>query len=195
MGTLIVIIDILFPNFIFTTILDVDFDSRNNYYKHRVKRKTQENFVERPVKPPFLEHSGSLAESTSESSTPALSSPNASQRVQPSERERANQSEELGERLNNSDGLQRRPAASQRGDSETLSVEQLAKAAAAASPDSNARSSFESKATSEKHKHHQRAAAKARLSQPQAGAKATKSGHINLDSGQPTDAARHQVRL
>ena len=34
-GTLIVIIDQLFPNFIFTTVLDVDFDSQNKYYKKR----------------------------------------------------------------------------------------------------------------------------------------------------------------
>lgn len=72
-GTLIVIIDSLFPNFIFTTILDVDFDSHNNYYKHRRRNNSsnksstvsngcssidgRKSHLERPVKPPFFEDS------------------------------------------------------------------------------------------------------------------------------------------
>ena len=41
-GTVIVIVDILFPNFIFTTVLDVDFDSQQNYYqrKHKILSKS-----------------------------------------------------------------------------------------------------------------------------------------------------------
>lgn len=62
------IIDSLFPNFIFTTILDVDFDSHNKYYKHRRKRHEQKNnlILQRPTKPPFLDHHHS---STSSSAT------------------------------------------------------------------------------------------------------------------------------
>lgn len=76
MGTLIVIIDSLFPNFIFTTILDVDFDSHNTYYQHRIRREklaagNQQtiNAPERPIKPPFYDDSTATTTKTSSTSS------------------------------------------------------------------------------------------------------------------------------
>lgn len=70
-GTLFVIVDSLLPNFIFTTVLDVDFDSHNTYYA-RVRRDLNQ-IDQRPVRPPFFHDStssinGSLA-STSKTSS------------------------------------------------------------------------------------------------------------------------------
>lgn len=59
------IIDYLFPNFILTTVLDVDYDLHHRYYKH--KRKQKHGIITRP--PPFVEQQQQAASSSNASST------------------------------------------------------------------------------------------------------------------------------
>lgn len=73
-GTIINLIQKLFPNSIHTTILDHNFDSRHNYYKHRPQQRRKSAALEnpvRPMKPPFY---GAESKPNSESA-PATESP------------------------------------------------------------------------------------------------------------------------
>lgn len=78
-GSLIVIVDFLFPNFIFTTILDVDFDVRNDYHRHRRKQKEDSQALVKPherlIKPPFANVSLSTATTSINSKASSVEAP------------------------------------------------------------------------------------------------------------------------
>lgn len=93
------IIDFIFPNFILTTVLDVDYDSHHRYYKHKREQKKGTgagiNHLERPVRPPFLEDSSaSTSNSSSTSNNSALSIEFKAKRTQMTEAQRLSQSPE-----------------------------------------------------------------------------------------------------